>query len=113
MQSQDWESFYANMEGNSSKMVECLHALLEGWMDLCFPFKTSRRRTDEDPWITNGIRRKMRMRMRIFLREGRSLKWKRINKEIRKMIKAKKIEYINEVVARGKRNDAAYFRLVK
>ena len=112
VEQQDWVDFYRGTNCPTT-MVKQLHDLLNSWMDACFPLKTSRRRLDEDPWITNGIRRKMRMRMRIFLREGRSKKWKKINKEIRKLIREKKMEFVAKLVSEGKRNDAAYFRLVK
>ena len=86
-------------------MVEALHSLLREWVDECFPLRPIRHRSNEDPWITNGIRRKIRMCLRIFLREGRSRKWKKINKEIRKMIKAKKLEYVDSVVELGRAGD--------
>ena len=62
------------------------HGRIEAWMDSCYPYRVIRRRSNEAPWITNAIRKKMRIRLRVFLREGRSEKWKRINKEIQKMI---------------------------
>ena len=57
----------------------------------------------------------MRMRMRIFMREGRSPKWKKINKEIRQMIREKKMEYVNKITAEGlkARNNGSFFRVVK
>ena len=82
----DWNEFYANTK-TSSEMVDRLHQDLESWMDKCYPFKTVRRRSNEATWITNGIRRKIRMRMAVFRREGRSQKWLKLDKQIKKMIK--------------------------
>ena len=44
-------------------------------MEECYPHKRRRKRSNEDPWITHGIRRKIRMRMAIYRREGRSRRW--------------------------------------
>ena len=87
----DWSTFYDGLL-TTTEMVHKLQTTLVAWMDECFPFKYIRRRSNEAPWITEGIRRKIQMRLAIFKRDGRSRKWKRLNKHIQKLIKKKKKE---------------------
>ena len=82
---EDWTELFRGSR-DPSDMVGRLQAKFVEWTDACFPFITYRRRSDKDPWITNAIRKKIRIRLRVFLREGRSQKWKRIDKEVKRMI---------------------------
>ena len=66
----NWDTVY-NGASTPTQMVQRLQAKLLELMDVCFPLKLRKRRSDEDPWITDAIRRKIRIRLRIFLREGR------------------------------------------
>ena len=63
------------------------------------------------PLDNQCIRKKIRIRLRIFMREGRSERWKRINKEIRTMIRKSKKEYIAAAVIKCKEtgNNAIYY----
>ena len=47
VRNQDWDLFYA--DANPSEMVQKLHKLIEQWLDICFPLKLVRVRSDEDP----------------------------------------------------------------
>ena len=51
--------------------------------------------------------------MAVFRREGRSRKWRRINKEIRAQIKKNKKEYAELKIEEGRRNSKAFYRMVK
>ena len=62
----DWDSFYQGLN-DPSDLVMKLQTQMESWMNQCFPYRTIRRREDEDPWITNKIRRLIRIRLQIFL----------------------------------------------
>ena len=57
LESEDWGEFFSGTT-NSTEMVHRLHKKLSNWMNICYPFKTYRRRTNEDPWITNYIKKK-------------------------------------------------------
>ena len=112
---ENWDEFYNGLQNDPSRMIDKLHEKLAEWMDKCFPYKQVRRRSNEDPWITNSIRRKIRARLRIFLREGRSGRWKAVNKEIRRLIREEKKKYVGRTVDKCKvtGNNSAYYRVVK
>lgn len=40
-----------------------------------FPLRRDRRRSYEDPWITRGIRRLWKRKLRIYKKDGRSNAW--------------------------------------
>ena len=113
VEGEDWDKLFEGL--TPTQMVEALHNKFKIWVDLCFPMKLSRRRSNEDPWITAAIRRKIRIRLKIFLKEGRSARWKRINREIRLMIKKSKREYVNKAVEKCKAtgNNSGYYRAAK
>ena len=46
---------------------------MDAAMNECFPLVTVKRKSTEDPWITNKIRKKIRKRKAIFESEGRSV----------------------------------------
>ena len=72
-----------------------------------------RKRSNEAPWITHGIRKKIRMRMRIFRREGRSARWRRLKRITDSIIKQKKTEYVERMKKMGKKNGKAFYKMVK
>ena len=67
---------------------------MDAAMSECFPVITVKRKSTEDPWITEKIRKKIRKRKAIFKSEGRSVRWKRIKKITAKMIKFKREQYM-------------------
>ena len=112
LEEEDWTKLY---QGDTcpSSMVDKLHAKFGEWMNVCYPFKTLRRRSNEHPWITNYIRKKIRMKMRVFKREGRSRKW--IDKEVKMLIRRSKQEYVGKAVQKCKDtgSNSTYYRVVK
>ena len=112
LEEEDWTKLY---QGDTcpSAMVDKLHAKFGEWMNVCYPFKTLRRRSNEHPWITNYIRKKIRMKMRVFKREGRSRKW--IDKEVKMLIRRSKQEYVGKAVHKCKDtgSNSTYYRVVK
>lgn len=63
-------------------------------MDQCYPIVTIKRKSTEDPWITDKIRWKIRKRKAIFKKEGRSKAWKKIKKICVRMIKYHREKYL-------------------
>ena len=60
--------------------------------DKHFPLQTTRRRSNEHPWITNGIRRRAKRKKRLFRRTGRLAAWKRAEESmLRERIKSKNL----------------------
>ena len=65
-------------------------------MTACFPVITTKRKSTDDPWINDRIRKRIRQRRSVFRREGRSEKWKKLKKKSDKMIKFRREKYLEE-----------------
>ena len=64
------------MEGLSpDEMVAVLESKVAELTDKHCPTRSIRIRSNEKPWITNGIRRRSRKKKRLYKREGRSMAW--------------------------------------
>ena len=78
--------------------VDWFHEKIENIKNECFPLKTSRIRSDEDPWINDKIRSMIRFRDQTFREKGRGAEWKVEMWKVReKMRDAKKAFYDREV----------------
>ena len=78
--------------------VDWLHNVVENFKNECFPYKTIKIRSDEDPWITEHIRKLIRKRDAAFREGKKSDAWKTLKWEVRdKMRDAKKAYYDREV----------------
>ena len=62
-------------------------------MAKCFPIKKRTVKDTDDPWILIGIRKKIRLRKRIFKKDGRSDRWKKLKKVTEEKIKEAKAKY--------------------
>ena len=59
----DWDDFFLDCGRDVTAMVGKYQKLTNSWMDVCFPYKVVKKRSNEAPWITHGIRRRIRMRL--------------------------------------------------
>ena len=82
--SQDWIDIYTPTCTNEK--ATNYQNLMNSAMSTCFPVVTVRRKTSEDPWITDKIRKKIRRRKALFRAQGRSRAWKKLKKVTTKMI---------------------------
>ena len=57
---------------------------------MCYPVITVKKKTTENPWITDKIRKKIKQRKSVFKKQGRSKAWKKLKKLTVKMIKFKR-----------------------
>ena len=74
------------------------HNKIETYKDECFPWKVRKIRDDEDPWVTDHIRKKIKERNKIFRLNGRKKRWKDMKHEVRtKMARSRKAYYDREV----------------
>lgn len=64
-------------------------------MDNCFPVRTTKRKSTDLPWINKAIKRRIRRRKRIYIKEGRSLLWKSLKAEKDEMIRVRKKGYMD------------------
>ena len=91
---QDWSSFF-EAEGSNNK-AEAYQALINSSLSSCFPIVSVRRKSTEDPWITDKIHRKIRQRKPIFRRLGRCKAWKKMKKVTNQMIKYRRDLYLEK-----------------
>ena len=74
-------------------MVTAFHKILDSHLYSCFKWKRVRRKSTDKPWISDGIRARMKKRKAIFWNEGQSETWKRVDKAIKQTIAFRKRLY--------------------
>ena len=92
MQDQEWSSV-KSLSPNVDAMTEKFNSILDTHMSECFSWKKVRRKSNESPWMTDGLRASIKKRLAIFKSEGRSSRWKRIDKGIKSPIEIRKGSY--------------------
>ena len=109
---QDWAGV---CRGDASESAEALRVCLDELIADCFPAVTVRIKSSDHPWITKAVKKQIRRRKRVFAREGRSEKWKKLKKETEELIKKKKAEYFEKIKQKtlNARNAKAYYIAVK
>ena len=109
----DWVDV-ATAEGSNNKATAYQDAVT-GAMEQCFPLITVRRKSTDCPWINNRIRKLISRRKGIYIREGRSQRWKRLKRVTDELIKKRRNTYLDSqrqclLVEDARRN---FFRNVK
>ena len=87
MRDTDW-SFLSTTDPDVA--VEQFERTLQKITDSYYPLITIRRRSNEDPWITNGIRRRVKRKRRLYRRCGRTRAWKKADDDLQAEIDQKK-----------------------
>ena len=77
----NWTIIYRVATPNDK--VSKFHEVIEKIIDKCFPSKNLRIRSDEDPWISDYIRRLIKKRNLTFRFDGRGSRWKQMKMVIR------------------------------
>ena len=80
----DWKDYEGSTPTESALMLE---GRLQSLMSICFPKKKITFKSTDDPWITQGIRKKIKLRKRIFRERGRNNDWKRLKRITDSIIK--------------------------
>ena len=75
----DWSPVFS--ASNSSDKTVAFQAVIEQEMDRCFPLKTTIKRESDPPWVNGLIRALARKRRKVYDREGRSSRWRRLKKK--------------------------------
>ena len=81
----DWTSVYDARD--SSAKVDIFQAALSKGLDLFFPWKTTTRRETDPPWINDAIRHFIYKRRRVYDREGRSPRWRAMQKKAKRWVR--------------------------
>lgn len=70
-----------------------------------FPLVEVRRRSNEDPWITRGIRRLWKRKIRYYKRVGKSDRWWATEEKLQRAIAESKEEFVNRLLLEGSNGD--------
>ena len=93
-------------------MVEKYESITTGLVDKLFPMRTVRQRSNEQPWISNGVRRLARRRNRLYKREGKSPRWHELQRVVTARIERNKVAYVDRVEEHGT-STRTFFNAVK
>ena len=96
--------------GNTDDLVHRFESYTCGLVDELFPVITCRRRSNEKPWITRGMRRLARRKRREYRLNGKSQRWFRLQERMDELMADSKLMYVERVKAGGQR---AYFNAIK
>ena len=84
-------------------------------MESFFPLRTVKKKSTDLPWINRAVRKRIRRRMEVYRKEGRSELWKYLKKQTDEMIRDRKKCYMDRKKRQLTEEDAnrSFFRLVK
>ena len=78
LNTQSWTRVYEAQDTNSK--AERFQEIVGTLMDRNFEWKTTTRKEGEPPWINDALRRLWKKRRKIYDREGRSRRWRKLKK---------------------------------
>ena len=105
-----WDAILGTDLDDPDVMIDRYNRYIAQLTDKHFPLKTVRHRSDEDPWITEGIRKLSRLKARIFKRDGKSNFWLRLRDEQFARVQASKLNFIDTMEGKSTRS---FFSAVK
>ena len=98
-----------------NEQLDAFLATLESKMDIFFPYRTTKKRVSDPPWINPYIRHMIKKRRKVYSREGRSDRWKALMKKVRALVRKRAKNYWAHQKRNLLSNDAArvFFKNVK
>ena len=87
-----WDSVRA-LEPDSDSMAVEYQKVLQNYMSRCYEWKRARRKSNDKPWVSDGIREQMKRKKKIFKTYGRNDAWKRLDAGIKKSLAIRKKNY--------------------
>ena len=93
---------------SSDEMVDKLEEVLAHITQKHCPVVTSRRRSNEEGWITNQIRRQSKKKHRLFKRHGRGRVWREYRDKVRLKIKESRESFIDRMITDGNLGKSYY-----
>ena len=108
-----WAELY-KLDGDPSELVEHFDKKMLNMMNMCFPLRKYKIRSTDPPWITPGVRKKIKDRKDLFKDNGRGDIWKEAKRETKTLIRKKKKEFIENFKEKASRNNdpSAYYKLI-
>ena len=92
-----WREIY--QEKSAHEKAEKFHSILMNKLDEFFPTKMRKINSDDQPWISFKLKQIDRKRKRIFRKQRRSEKWKKLNQLFKQEMRAEKTKYYKNKVA--------------
>ena len=83
---QSWEPVFR--AGTTTEKVEIFQSVLDDLMSKHFKMKTVTRQESDPPWFNDRIKKKIGRRRRVYDRQGRSAKWKKMKAETDKICRS-------------------------
>ena len=113
LNAQPWEEVY--QAGDTDSKATKFQEIIETLMDRNFAWKTTTRKEGEPPWINDTLRRLWKKRRKIYDREGRSKRWKRLKKKSSSLYRERAKNYLKIQKERltGPEASKNFFRHVK
>ena len=96
----DWDSVCPSGT-EPDALVSAFEARIACLTDELFPLRTVRARSNEEPWITEGIRRLSKLKKRIFKRDGKSSFWFRLRDEMVEKLATSKSAFMDKAASSG------------
>ena len=78
-------------------------SILDRHVSSCFNWKRVHRKSNDSPWLTDGLRSWIKKRLAVFRAEGRSARWKRLDTSIKQSIMSRKSKYFDSETERIKK----------
>ena len=94
---QTWDQVYSVQSAH--KKAEIFQQLLTQKLDEIFPIKTRKISSDDQPWVTHKLKQMDRQKKRVYNKERKSLKWKKMDKIFKKEVKLAKSVFYEKKVA--------------
>ena len=94
---QTWEEVY--QAESAHKKAEVFQNMLLKIMEEIFPEKERKISSDDQPWITQKLKKMDRRRRRIYHKQRRSEKWRSLDKLFKKELKSAKAQFYKKTIA--------------
>ena len=98
--------------GDPNDLVDRFHEWSTAVTNELFPLRRIRKRSNEHPWVTNGVRRVAKMKRRVYRREGKSPLWKRLDEHQERLLEDSKKAYVDKASESGT-STRVFFQTVK
>ena len=108
----DWEKVMPQDVDDPDALVEAFESYTTALTEELFPWKTSRRRSNEPPGNTEGLRKLSRQKKRVYKEEGKSRTWHRLQSEFDTKLEDRRLEFVERARKKGP-NSKEYLGTIK
>ena len=94
---QNWEEVYSAESAHEKASI--FQKMLLAKLDEIFPVKNRKIQSDDQPWISQKLKKLDRRRKRLYRKERRSVNWKKLDKMFKNEVKCAKAAFYKQTVA--------------